>query len=44
MVAAAVQRFGAMRIIDDNHADALWLLEYAEKRLVPMVFVKEAKA
>lgn len=32
MVAAAVKKFKGINIINDDHADALWLLDYSLKR------------
>jgi Holliday junction resolvasome RuvABC endonuclease subunit len=29
MVAAATEKFG--KVVDDNHADALWIMDYARK-------------
>lgn len=35
MVQAAIKAFPQVHILDDNHADALWLHAYAEKTLYP---------
>jgi Holliday junction resolvasome RuvABC endonuclease subunit len=33
MICAASLKFKGINVIDDNHADALWLLDYATKKL-----------
>lgn len=37
MIAAARAKWPGAEIIDDNHADALWILEYARVEIVGMV-------
>lgn len=34
MVAAAIQKFKGVNVIDDNHADSLWILDYARNHIL----------
>ena len=43
MIAAAREKWPDVEIIDDNHADALWLLEYARVEIVGAEMVAGAK-
>lgn len=43
VIAAAKKKFPHVQIIDDNHADALWLLEVAKNELLTLDLEKRKK-